>query len=78
MRTAPLVVAIAVAVAGVGRYTRLGTTYDDTVGEAYDKAATILGLEYPGGPAIDRLAAGGVEGGLGGAPGAGTAPAPIS
>eukprot|EP00913_Durusdinium_trenchii_P006333 g5945.t1 len=38
------------------RLTRLGATIDDAVGEAYDKVATILGLEYPGGPALDRLA----------------------
>lgn len=38
---------------------RLGATIDDAVGEAYDKAATILGLGYPGGPNLDRLAAGG-------------------
>ncbi|MCB9844501.1 MAG: tRNA (adenosine(37)-N6)-threonylcarbamoyltransferase complex transferase subunit TsaD [Phycisphaeraceae bacterium] len=36
--------------------TRLGATIDDAVGEAYDKAATILGLGYPGGPALDALA----------------------
>jgi N6-L-threonylcarbamoyladenine synthase len=36
---------------------RLGTTIDDAVGEAYDKVAAILGLGYPGGPVIDRLAA---------------------
>jgi len=35
---------------------RLGGTIDDAIGEAYDKAATILGLPYPGGPEIDRLA----------------------
>jgi len=39
--------------------TRLGKTIDDAVGEAFDKAATILGLGYPGGPAIDRCARGG-------------------
>jgi N6-L-threonylcarbamoyladenine synthase len=37
--------------------TRLGSTIDDAMGEAYDKAATILGLPYPGGPNLDRLAA---------------------
>src|SRR5687767_3748285 len=37
--------------------TRLGSTIDDAVGEAYDKVAAILGLGYPGGPIIDRLAA---------------------
>jgi N6-L-threonylcarbamoyladenine synthase len=36
--------------------TRLGATIDDAVGEAYDKVATILGLDYPGGPALDRMA----------------------
>jgi len=35
----------------------LGSTRDDSVGEAYDKVARMLGLGYPGGPAIDRLAA---------------------
>lgn len=35
---------------------RLGSTIDDALGEAYDKAATILGLPYPGGPALDGLA----------------------
>lgn len=35
---------------------RLGATIDDALGEAYDKAATILGLPYPGGPGLDRLA----------------------
>ncbi len=35
---------------------RLGRTIDDAIGEAYDKAATILGLAYPGGPNLDRLA----------------------
>ena len=37
----------------------IGTTIDDAVGEAYDKVGSILGLEYPGGPIIDRLAANG-------------------
>lgn len=36
--------------------TRLGATIDDAIGEAYDKAAAILGLPYPGGPNVDRLA----------------------
>ena len=39
-----------------GRYHVLGTTIDDAVGEAFDKVARFLGLGYPGGPAIDRLA----------------------
>jgi N6-L-threonylcarbamoyladenine synthase len=43
-------------VEGVGRYRRLGTTIDDAVGEAFDKSAKLLGLGYPGGPAIERVA----------------------
>jgi N6-L-threonylcarbamoyladenine synthase len=45
-----------VAVEGVGRYRRLGGTIDDALGEAFDKAAKLLGLGYPGGPQIERLA----------------------
>ncbi|MCK8786395.1 tRNA (adenosine(37)-N6)-threonylcarbamoyltransferase complex transferase subunit TsaD [Roseomonas sp. NAR14] len=45
-----------VAVEGVGRYRRLGTTLDDAVGEAFDKSAKLLGLPWPGGPALERLA----------------------
>ncbi|MHA1548221.1 MAG: tRNA (adenosine(37)-N6)-threonylcarbamoyltransferase complex transferase subunit TsaD [Alphaproteobacteria bacterium] len=45
-----------VAVDGVGRYRRLGTTIDDALGEAFDKAAKLLGLGYPGGPAVERAA----------------------
>ncbi|SFD77482.1 tRNA (adenosine(37)-N6)-threonylcarbamoyltransferase complex transferase subunit TsaD [Massilia yuzhufengensis] len=41
---------------GVGRYTMLGETLDDAAGEAFDKSAKLLGLGYPGGPAISRLA----------------------
>jgi len=41
---------------GVGRYTLLGETLDDAAGEAFDKTAQLLGLGYPGGPAIARLA----------------------
>ena len=44
-----------------GNYKLLGTTKDDSVGEAYDKVARELGYEYPGGPVIDRLAALGKE-----------------
>jgi N6-L-threonylcarbamoyladenine synthase len=44
---------------GVGRYALLGETLDDAAGEAFDKTATVLGLEYPGGPALARLAEGG-------------------
>ncbi len=43
-------------VTGVGRYRRLGTTIDDAAGEAFDKTAILLGLGYPGGPAIERAA----------------------
>lgn len=46
-------------VKGVGRYRRLATTIDDALGEAFDKTAKILGLGYPGGPAVERLAHGG-------------------
>jgi N6-L-threonylcarbamoyladenine synthase len=42
---------------GVGRFTRLGTTIDDAAGEAFDKTAKLLGLGFPGGPAIERAAA---------------------
>jgi N6-L-threonylcarbamoyladenine synthase len=41
---------------GVGRYRRVATTIDDAAGEAFDKAAKLLGLPYPGGPAIEALA----------------------
>ena len=44
-------------VRGVGDYRRLATTIDDAAGEAFDKAAKLLGLSYPGGPAIEALAA---------------------
>jgi N6-L-threonylcarbamoyladenine synthase len=43
-------------VSGVGRYRRLATTIDDAAGEAFDKAAKLLGLGFPGGPAIEALA----------------------
>ncbi|MFC1729895.1 tRNA (adenosine(37)-N6)-threonylcarbamoyltransferase complex transferase subunit TsaD [candidate division KSB1 bacterium] len=45
-----------------GEYRLLGQTLDDAVGEAFDKVAQMLGLEYPGGPAIDRLSAQGNPG----------------
>ncbi|MBO4793010.1 MAG: tRNA (adenosine(37)-N6)-threonylcarbamoyltransferase complex transferase subunit TsaD, partial [Deltaproteobacteria bacterium] len=44
-------------VEGIGRYTTLGRTLDDAAGEAYDKVAKLLGLGYPGGAVIERLAA---------------------
>jgi N6-L-threonylcarbamoyladenine synthase len=43
-------------VRGIGDYRRLATTIDDAAGEAFDKAAKLLGLPYPGGPAIEELA----------------------
>jgi len=46
-------------VRGVDDYRRLATTIDDAAGEAFDKAAKLLGLPYPGGPAIEELAKGG-------------------
>ncbi len=46
-----------VEVLGLGRYRWLGSTRDDAAGEAFDKVAKLLGLGFPGGPAIDRLAA---------------------
>ena len=49
-------------VAGVGACRRLGSTIDDAAGEAFDKIAKTLGLPYPGGPALERLAAGGDAG----------------
>lgn len=42
---------------GIGRYTMLGETIDDAAGEAFDKSAKLMGLGYPGGPALSRLAA---------------------
>lgn len=43
-------------VEGVGQYRRLATTIDDALGEAFDKSAKVLGLGYPGGPALEKLA----------------------
>ena len=51
-------------VAGVGRYRLLGDTQDDAAGEAFDKTAKLLGLGYPGGPALARLAAQGRPGAI--------------
>jgi N6-L-threonylcarbamoyladenine synthase len=45
-----------VVIEAVGRYRRLGGTIDDAVGEAFDKTAKMLGLGYPGGPAVERMA----------------------
>jgi len=44
------------AVEGVGQYRRLGTTIDDALGEAFDKTAKMLGLGFPGGPAVEKVA----------------------
>jgi N6-L-threonylcarbamoyladenine synthase len=45
-----------ILVRGVGKYSRWGTTIDDALGEAFDKTAKLLGLPYPGGPAVERAA----------------------
>ncbi len=44
------------SVQGLGKYKRLGTTIDDAVGEAFDKTAKLLGIEFPGGPKIEEYA----------------------
>lgn len=49
-------------VSGVGAYELLGETVDDAAGEAFDKTAKLIGLDYPGGPALARLAGDGVAG----------------
>lgn len=46
-------------VRGVGHYERLGTTIDDALGEAFDKTGKLLGLGFPGGPAVERAASAG-------------------
>jgi N6-L-threonylcarbamoyladenine synthase len=51
-----------VLVRGVGDYERWGTTIDDALGEAFDKTAKLLGLPYPGGPAVERAALSGDPG----------------
>ncbi len=48
-----------VSVEDIGRYTLIGTTVDDALGEAFDKTAKMLGLPYPGGPEVERCAANG-------------------
>jgi N6-L-threonylcarbamoyladenine synthase len=47
---------------GIGQYTLLGDTLDDAAGEAFDKTAKLLGLSYPGGPAVSKLASQGIPG----------------
>ena len=44
------------SVSGLGRYKRLGTTIDDALGEAFDKTAKLLGIEFPGGPKLEKFA----------------------
>ena len=44
------------SVEGLGKYKRLGTTIDDALGEAYDKTAKLLGIEFPGGPKLEQFA----------------------
>ena len=51
-----------IEVAAIGRYTLLGDTLDDAAGEAFDKTAKLMGLPYPGGPALARLAESGTPG----------------
>ncbi len=50
-----------IEVRGLGSYRRLGSTIDDAAGEAFDKAAKVLGLGFPGGPAVEKMASGGRE-----------------
>ena len=45
-----------ICVKGIGKYERMGSTVDDALGEAFDKTAKLLGLPYPGGPAVERHA----------------------
>ncbi|MFS1439547.1 tRNA (adenosine(37)-N6)-threonylcarbamoyltransferase complex transferase subunit TsaD [Shewanella sp. 10N.286.48.A6] len=52
-----------VQVEGIGRYQVLGESVDDAAGEAFDKTAKLMGLDYPGGPRLAKLAAKGVEAG---------------
>lgn len=49
------------SVSGVGQYRKLGGTIDDALGEAYDKVAKMLGLDYPGGPIVEKYALDGNE-----------------
>jgi tRNA A37 threonylcarbamoyltransferase TsaD len=47
---------IGTAIKIIGRYDLIGATVDDAIGEAFDKTATLLGLVYPGGPALEQMA----------------------
>ncbi|MBS0514144.1 MAG: tRNA (adenosine(37)-N6)-threonylcarbamoyltransferase complex transferase subunit TsaD [Proteobacteria bacterium] len=51
-----------IEVSGIGRYRLLGDTLDDAAGEAFDKTAKLMGLPYPGGPALAKLAESGTAG----------------
>ncbi|AXF78366.1 tRNA (adenosine(37)-N6)-threonylcarbamoyltransferase complex transferase subunit TsaD [Erwinia tracheiphila] len=50
-----------IGVTGIGKYTLLGESVDDAAGEAFDKTAKLLGLDYPGGPMLSKLAQRGVK-----------------
>ena len=50
-----------ISVTGIGEYTLLGESIDDAAGEAFDKTAKLLGLDYPGGPVLSKMAQQGVE-----------------
>ncbi|MEN5017792.1 tRNA (adenosine(37)-N6)-threonylcarbamoyltransferase complex transferase subunit TsaD [Erwinia sp. Eh17-17] len=50
-----------ISVTGIGEYTLLGESVDDAAGEAFDKTAKLLGLDYPGGPMLSKMAQQGVE-----------------
>lgn len=66
MEKDPLLPAVGVVISGghtflvkieeLGKYTMIGSTVDDAIGEAFDKVAVMLGLSYPGGPALEQLA----------------------
>ena len=51
-----------ISVTGIGAYTLLGESIDDAAGEAFDKTAKLLGLDYPGGPLLSKMASEGVAG----------------
>lgn len=51
-----------VRVDGIGQYQMLGESVDDAAGEAFDKTAKLLGLDYPGGPALSKMAESGIQG----------------
>ncbi len=51
-----------ISVTGIGQYELLGESIDDAAGEAFDKTAKLLGLDYPGGPMLSKMASQGTEG----------------